>query len=125
MPFINGRYYANPSYGDAVERARRGESGDEINDEVPGLGTYDGPELADSVVTFGTNDDTDDPELQLDSVQHQARTKQHPAHKKAHGTKPEVPEENANRVYNETSGLRPTTRYGRGSAQDLHRRACI
>lgn len=90
IPFINGRYYANPSYGDAVERARRGESGEEINDEVLGPGTYDGPGFADSVVTYGTNDETDQPEFQLDSVQHRARTKQHHAQKQAHQKHPYV-----------------------------------
>lgn len=120
MPFINGRYYANPIFGEAVERARNGESGDEFNDEVLGLGTYDGPELDDSVVTYGTNGETDQPEFQLDSVQSHARTRQHPPHKKTHAAKADTSEQSANRVYNETSGLRPTTEHGPGSARDLH-----
>ncbi|MHB8526708.1 MAG: hypothetical protein ACYDD2_11195 [Candidatus Acidiferrales bacterium] len=120
MPFINGRFYANPLFGEGVERARDAESDDEFSDEALRLGPDRSPEFADPLAKYGTVDDTAESEFQVDSTQHHARTKQHPAHKKTHAAKPESPEQNANRVYNETSGLRPTTRYGRGSAQDLH-----
>ncbi|HEV2399838.1 MAG TPA: hypothetical protein VGS27_23055 [Candidatus Sulfotelmatobacter sp.] len=119
MPFINGRHYANPLYGQAVERTREGESGDEFNDEVVGSGAYDGPELADSVVTFGTNDEAGQPDFQLDGIERHARAKQHPAHRQGHQTAKSA-HQVANSIYNETSSLRSVTERGPGSADELH-----
>jgi hypothetical protein len=36
MPFINGRFYMNPAYGRAIERARRANQ--IWSEEIPGLG---------------------------------------------------------------------------------------
>ena len=70
---INGRFYANPAYGAALERAR---------------------------------------------VQDAARGTEQA---KAQGqTTPAPNDPLANRIYNESSGLRPTAPKGPGSAEDLH-----
>ena len=73
MPVINGRFYANPAYGLALERAR-------VQEAARGAG-----------------------------------------HAKPQGQTPPAPNDPlANRIYNESSGLRPTAPKGPGSAQDLH-----
>lgn len=120
MPFINGRYYANPIFGEAVERARNGKSGDEFNDEVSRQGAYSGSEFDESLPSDNADDDAGEPEFQLESARRPASAKQHATHKKAQAAKAVPPEQDANRVYNETSGLRPTAKLGAGSAQDLH-----
>jgi hypothetical protein len=38
MPFINGRFYANPAYGRALERARRSNSGGVWSEDFPEQG---------------------------------------------------------------------------------------
>jgi hypothetical protein len=72
MPLINGRFYANPAYGQALERARAQEA---------------------------------------------ARVARHDKHAQT----PAAPNDPlANRIYNESSGLRPSTSKGPGSTEDLH-----
>lgn len=72
MPLINGRYYANPAYGRALEQARAEDAAQDVDD-----------------------------------VQQQQ-------------TPPAPSDPLGNRIYNETSGLRPTAPQGPGSAEDLH-----
>jgi hypothetical protein len=38
MPWINGRFYANPLFGRALERARAAESGRVWSEQYPELG---------------------------------------------------------------------------------------
>ena len=72
MPVIGGRFYANPAFGEALERVR-------VEDAAR---SEDGAEQ-----------------------QQTARARSDPL---------------ANRIYNETSGLRTTAPQGPGSAEDLH-----
>jgi len=90
MPFINGRFYANPIFGKGVERARDTESDDEFNDKTVRPGMYGDLQFADPVARYGTDNDTDESAFQLDSAQHDARAKQHPAQKQAHQKHPYV-----------------------------------
>jgi len=69
MPLINGRYYANPAYGEAMERARMEEAADGAEQQQ---------------------------------------------------TPPAPSDPLANRIYNETSGLRTSAPQGPGSPEDLH-----
>lgn len=105
MPFINGRFYANPTYGNAVENAR--DSDNQLHNEVRTSDTDDGTGALEN-------------EPMSESAQQADTSKQQFPKKLPHTTTPESPAQNANRVYNETAGLRPTTKQGRGSAQDLH-----
>ncbi len=83
MPLIGGRYYANPAYGRALERALAEENAAGNPSEEPA------------------------------SVHDQEPT--------ARRQPPQTPTDSlANRIYNETSGLRPTAPQGPGSAEDLH-----
>lgn len=100
MPFINGRFYANPAYGEALERARSAESGAKFGD---GLARYGGENLDVEPI-----------------AQHHAIQNHHPAHNQPHAAAPKSPSQIANSVYNETSGLRSVTERGPGSAEDLH-----
>lgn len=116
MPFINGRYYMNPLYGAALERARSAE-------EVAGLtanGTA-GPELGDDVYRYSRLPVAAGDEIQFDSGEQGQSRGHNPApvrsHLKRH--KPSTPTQTANSIYNETSGLRPVTKRGPGSADDL------
>ena len=94
MPFVNGRFYANPAYGLALERARSLESGHERQgDEVAAKPS--------SVAGRGN----------------QQSTSEHAKQDKDKQTSI------GNRVYNETGGLRPKAdaKPGEpGSAEDLH-----
>ena len=72
MPLINGRFYANPAFGRALERARAEEA------------------------AHGA----DQPEQRQ--------------------TSPAPTDPLANRIYNESSGLRTSAPQGPGSAEDLH-----
>lgn len=119
MPFINGRYYANPIFGEAVERARNGKSGDEFNDEVSRQGAYSGSEFDESLPSDNADDDAGEPEFQLESIERPSRARQHPAHRQGHQIAKSA-HQVANSIYNETSGLRPVTKRGPGSADELH-----
>lgn len=124
MPFINGRYYMNPFFGAALERARDAEEGG--TDSLTANGTA-GPELSDGVYRYRPFPAASD-EIQLDSAEQGQGRGHHPKPQQKHRAQkpsetahqPGSPAQNANRVYNETSGLRPTTTHGPGSAQDLH-----
>lgn len=72
MPLINSRFYANPAFGRALERARAEEAARDADD---GEQRQTSPALGDPL---------------------------------------------ANRIYNETSGLRTSAPQGSGSAEDLH-----
>jgi hypothetical protein len=83
MPFINGRYYINPTFGRAIELARVSEE-----------------------------------------EQRAAKPQQEPAHKGRHGGSGDrhdpatTPEGVANKIYNETAGLRTTDQRGNGPGSD-------
>lgn len=94
MPLINGRFYANPAYGRALERARNLEAG---RDEEP-------EEISARYVSVSTHGG------QRSAAQHAKQGK-------------ESQTSIGNRVYNETGGLRakPGAKPGApGSAEDLH-----
>jgi hypothetical protein len=102
MPVINGRYYANPQYGRGLERARaadaestraHGEPKPSWHDHFLGL---------------------------LPTAAEQTRDrgrKQFQEHPQSDRTSDETV---GNVIYNETVGLRPTSKTGKGSSQDLH-----
>lgn len=115
MPFINGRFYANPAYGEALERARGKQFRAEFGDGLARFGG-DSPEFGDELTRYGGGD----VEVEPVALQRHDAPGQHSAHQQPHEVKPESPKQNANRVYNETSGLRPTTKHGPGSVDDLH-----
>ena len=104
MPFLNGRFYMNPIFGAALERARRANAGREWSEESP--------EAAGQVTSA-------------------SRTQRRPAHAtKASGAKHKghagddydpgtTTEGIANQIYNETAGLRTTAHQGPGSDLDL------
>lgn len=134
MPFINGRFYMNPIYGAAVERARLAELDPDLNDEVHRYGTAGiEPEFADGVARSGDTyaaepmlahsgrEEALEPNVQsVKAPQRHATDNKQGAHSAHHSAQPELPSQNANRVYNETSGLRPTSRNGvHGTEADL------
>lgn len=95
MPFINGRFYMNPAYGRALEQARSLESGQNAAGENVAARSSD-THTSDKQGTL-----SEDKEPQ---AEHETRI--------------------ANRVYNETGGLRPKpdAKSGApGSAEDLHK----
>lgn len=103
MPFLSGRFYMNPAYGHAVERARGAEAG--FDQHEP-----DQHEPDAHWVTIDGNHVLIH-ETQAGRQHHAPQHRGHVVESKA---------QIANRIYNETSGLRPTTRSGPGSAVDLH-----
>ncbi len=108
MPFINGRFYANPAYGRTLERARRSNSG--------GIWSEDFPEQDRGIDEEGSHrrDATQ-------AVQHSGRA----VHPKHHGTDDfDAATTTAgitNQIYNETASLRPTSESGNGSDVELQR----
>jgi hypothetical protein len=89
MPFINGRYYMNPFYGAALERAREGEDNEgadqipqqepQFSDEVyhrePG-GFHAGPQFSDGVYRSGPYTGHEESQLVELAHQQQGGTKQ-------------------------------------------------
>jgi hypothetical protein len=123
MPTINGRYYMNPQYGAALERAR---AADEGSIRVNGMPQ---PSWLDRLLGFApheelehnynrTRNDADNSPLRLLSAGKKAGAQK--SQPNSHESRP--PADNTtvgNSVYNETSGLRPTAPSGAGSAHDL------
>lgn len=123
MPFINGKFYANPAYGRALERARQVEA----QSEATGLGrdypnedqsqhellVYRRPGGEQSEHENLLYNAADEPEFE------EVAAHQHSAARKGHPKSSESPVQRANRIYNETSGLRPVTHQGPGSPDDL------
>jgi hypothetical protein len=109
MPFIHGRFYANPAYGEALESVRRAEAPEFVDEllrnEPSGATKFD-----DGVLS---NDSAGESEIE------ELAAEQHQAHGHGHAKPPETPVQRAIRIYNETSSLRPTTQRGPGSANDL------
>jgi len=103
MPFINGRFYANPAYGRALERARRSSSG--------GIWTEEHSQESDG---------TDAPYYQM--------SKQHPVaggHDAEDRPRHEEPQNErearlANVVHNETASLRQDPNASRKSSAAVH-----
>ncbi|HEV2298321.1 MAG TPA: hypothetical protein VGR72_07375 [Candidatus Acidoferrales bacterium] len=73
MPFINGRFYANPAYGRALERARQADA-PEFEGELLGNGSGGGVQSADEVLA---NNPGGAPEFE-ELAAHQAGNKQTP-----------------------------------------------
>ncbi|HEV2489514.1 MAG TPA: hypothetical protein VGT03_06885 [Candidatus Acidoferrales bacterium] len=108
MPFINGKFYANPAYGRALERGRHTE----VSERQDALARNDAagePQFDDEVLR---NDSSSSPEFD------EVAAKQHPARRHGHARAAETPVQRANRIYNETSGLRPVADQGPGSRDD-------
>lgn len=108
MPFINGRFYANPAYGRALERARRFNSG--------GIWSEDFPEQTPGM----------DPEVRKGrGAPEAALQSERGLHPKHHGNDDyDAATTTAgitNQIYNETASLRPTRNSGEGSDVDLQR----
>ncbi len=103
MPVINGRYYMNPQYGQALERDR---SVDEEQRRVHGDPQ---PSWLDHFLDFA----------QTPGVKQAEPTQQKRSEMQAQ-TKKVTDETIGNLIYNETSGLRPTSHTGKGSLQNLH-----
>jgi hypothetical protein len=106
MPFVNGRFYMNPIFGAALERARKANAGKVWSEKSP------------------------EPALQRVSGS-KSSARQRPthaakpssaAHKKHNGDDYDPATTTAgvaNQICNETAGLRPTTHQGPGSDVDL------
>jgi hypothetical protein len=123
MPIINDRYYMNPQYGAAMERAR---AADMESARVNGLPQ---PSWLDRFLGFAPQEelehnynrirnDSNNSPLRLLSAGKTAEAQR--SRPSSHESRP--PADNTtvgNSVYNETSGLRPTAPSGAGSAQDL------
>lgn len=104
MPFINDRFYANPIFGRALERARLAEAGKVWSEEYP--------EGAQQGIKEGGG-------------QGQAGRHLSERHRTAHTRNSKdgydaatTPAGVANQIYNETAGLRPTSKNGTGSGTD-------
>jgi hypothetical protein len=104
MPVVNGRFYMNPIFGAALERARKANAGTKWSEESP--------EAARQATSA-------------------SKTQHRPAHAaKSSGAKHKghtgddydpatTTEAVANQIYNETAGLRTTAHQGPGSDLDL------
>src|ERR1700693_2781508 len=103
MPVINGRYYMNAQYGNALERDR---IADEEHRRVHGEPE---PSWLDHFLGFA----------EKPSVKQAEQSQQRRSEVRAQ-TKRVADETIGNIIYNETSGLRPTSDTGKGSPQDLH-----
>lgn len=103
MPAINGRYYMNAQYGQALERDR---IADEEHRRAHGEPE---PSWLDHFLGFA----------QKPSVKQAEQNQQNRSEMQAQ-TKRVTDETVGNLIYNETSGLRPTSDAGKGSSQDLH-----
>lgn len=79
MPLINGRYYTNPAYGAALERARQAEA-PEFEDELPTKGSVGGVQSEDEVLA---NNPGGEPEFE-ELAARQAGNKQTPAPQHKH-----------------------------------------
>ncbi len=108
----------NPLYGAGVERARNTGEGEPEN--APPRATA-GPEFSDGVYRDGPFPVDASDEIQLDSAEQEQDRGHHPAPVRSHQRShmPSTPAQTANSIYNETSGLRPVTKRGSGSADDL------
>ena len=125
MPIINGRYYMNPQYGLAVERAR---AADEEHRRLHGepkpswldhfLGLVPTPQEQERIHTRNIPPSDIFDQLNHSGHEYAVAYQSH----QAGAQSPRPPADNTtvgNSVYNETSGLRPTSPAGPGSAQDL------
>lgn len=104
MPFINGRFYANPIFGRALGRARLAEAGKVWSEEYPARGQQHTQEIRHE----------DHTEQRLVKY-HEAAHKKHSGDVYDAAT---TPEGVANQIYNETAGLRPTVNNGIGPGTD-------
>jgi hypothetical protein len=103
MPIINDRYYANPQYGRALERDRAAD------DEFRRVHGEEKPSWLDHFLGFAERTETNQSK-QTQQNHSQLRVQ----------TKRVTDDTIGNVIYNETSGLRPTSETGEGSPQDLH-----
>jgi hypothetical protein len=105
MPIINDRYYANPQYGRALERARASD------EEYRRAHGEPQPSWLDHHLGFTDSAPTT-----------QAKTARQNRSQPRQQTTKVKDETIGNIIYNETSGLRPTseTGNGNGSPQNLH-----
>jgi hypothetical protein len=108
MPLINDRYYANPQYGSALERDRAADG------EFRRAHGEPKPSWLDHFLGFADGSDTNQAKPSQPS---QPRKNQSQLQAK---TKVVTDDRIGNLIYNETSGLRPTSETGKGSPQDLH-----
>ncbi|MBZ5697135.1 MAG: hypothetical protein LAN18_01160 [Acidobacteriia bacterium] len=102
MPLINGTYYMNPQYGLGLERAKAADA------DFRRLNGESGPSWLDHFLGF------------LPTAAEQTRErgrKQAQEHAQSDRTSDETV---GNVTYNETAGLRETSKTGKGSSQDLH-----
>ena len=100
MPLVNGRFYPNLLYGNALERARAADEGRAWSEDPDVEAT---------------------PEIMLVGG-HPAQTHSS-GHHRHHANGPDydaatTPEGVANQIYNETSGLRATVKIGTGPGTD-------
>jgi len=106
MPFINGRFYANPAHGRALERARRASS--------DGIWSEDFPEQT-RRLDGEISQRRDAPQTASHSVR--------PLRRKHHGNDDydaaTTTDGITNQIYNESASLRPTRESGKGSDVDL------
>ncbi len=103
MPVINGKHYMNPQYGKALERDRIAD------EEHRRLHGEPEPSWLDHLLGFAEKPST----KQVEATQQKRSELQAQSQRVTDETI-------GNTIYNETSGLRPTSHTGKGSLQDLH-----
>lgn len=101
MPFVNGKFYANLLYGNALERARAADEGRAWSEDPDAEAT---PEI----MLVGAHP------AQAHGSGHHRQQANGPDDYDAATT----PEGVANQIYNETSGLRATVKIGTGPGTD-------
>jgi hypothetical protein len=104
MPFLNGRFYMNPIFGAALERARRANVGREWSEESP--------QAAGQAASASGGRHRSAHAAKSSGAKHKGHT--------GDDYDPATTTEGiANQIYNETAGLRTTARQGPGSDVDL------
>lgn len=106
MPFVNGRFYANPIYGRAVERVRRAKAGKVWSEEYP---------ETEPDISAEANEHLGASQSSSAAGEGKTRRRHGPDDYDAATTQAGI----ANQIYNETASLRPTSESGRGSDVDL------
>ena len=125
MPIINGRYYMNPQYGAALERSRVADDESVRTSGAPRpswqdyfLGLVSSANEQEQINQRDSNSSDIFRETTESSDPDALEAQNVPAHTQPPRSRTDDVSV-GNSVYNETSGLRPTSPTGEGSAQDL------
>lgn len=75
MPFINGRFYANPAYGRALERARQADAESE-SELLPYRRSYQSQPVYEDLPYNSTEDPEEEPEFEEVAAQQSGQKRQ-------------------------------------------------